>query len=55
MENAELLRLAYVKIAEAERLLELAGEVLIAAEAEGLADKIDRAEVSRSTPTRPVR
>jgi hypothetical protein len=46
MPEEELLRLAYVKIAAAEKLLTMAGETLLAEEAEVLAEKVDLAEAA---------
>jgi len=43
MEKEELLQLAYIKVAKAAELLQMAGEEGLAEEAEALADKVDRA------------
>jgi hypothetical protein len=43
MDNKELLQLAYIKVAKAAQLLQMAGEEPLAEEAEALADKVDRA------------
>ena len=42
MDKVELLQLAYIKVAKAAQLLQMAGEPL-AEEAEALADKVNRA------------
>jgi hypothetical protein len=47
MTDQELLRLAYAKIASAEKLLTMAGETLLAEEAEALAQKVGLAKVAR--------
>jgi hypothetical protein len=41
MEREELLRLAYIKVAQAAELLAKAGEELLAEEAEALAEAVD--------------
>jgi hypothetical protein len=43
MDKEELLQLAYIKVAKAAQLLQMAGEEPLAEEAEALADKVDRA------------
>ncbi len=43
MDKEELLQLAYIKVAKAAELLQMAGEEPLAEEAEALADKVDRA------------
>ena len=43
MEKVELLQLAFIKLAKAAELLQMAGEEPLAEEAEALADKVDRA------------
>jgi len=44
MDKVELLQLAYIKVARAAQLLQMAGEEPLAEEAEALADKVSRAE-----------
>jgi hypothetical protein len=44
MDKVELLQLAYIKVAKAAQLLQMAGEEPLAEEAEALADKVSRAE-----------
>jgi hypothetical protein len=42
MDKVELLQLAYIKVAKAAQLLQMAGEEPLAEEAEALADKVNR-------------
>jgi hypothetical protein len=50
--KVEILRLAYIKVAQAARLLGQAGEDLLAEEAEALAEKVDIAvEAAAITPS----
>ena len=44
MEKVELLQLAYIKVAKAAQLLQMAGEEALAEEAEALAEKVERAQ-----------
>lgn len=55
MEKEQFLQLAYIKIAQAAELLTKAGEDDLAEEAEGLADKVDRAEAQASLTPREVK
>jgi hypothetical protein len=55
MEKEQFLQLAYIKIAQSAELLTKAGEDDLAEEAEGLADKVDRAEAQASLTPREVK
>jgi hypothetical protein len=55
MEKEELLRLAYIRVAQAAQLLQSAGEEQLAEEAEALADKVERAEAQARIMPREVR
>jgi hypothetical protein len=48
-DQRELLQLAFIKIAAGARLLAMAGEELLAEEAEALAEKVDLAEAAART------
>ena len=48
MEKQELLQLAYIKVAKAAEMLQMAGEEGLAEEAEALADKVDRAATAEA-------
>jgi hypothetical protein len=51
MEKEELLRLAYIKLAKAAEMLQMAGDEPLAEEAEALADKVDRAATAAGRPS----
>jgi hypothetical protein len=54
MENEELFQLAYIKVAKAAQLLQMAGEEQLAEEAEALADKVERAQAQARIMPRQV-
>jgi hypothetical protein len=54
MEKQELLQLAYIKVAKAAEMLQMAGEEGLAEEAEALADKVDRTVTAEAAHPSPV-
>ena len=48
MDKEELLGLAFIKLAKAVKMLQMAGEEALAEEAEALAGKVDRAATAES-------